>query len=218
MVEANDARIAIRDELRTLAESYLARWEEFSDKEYVRTVGDFELTARQTEYSPGVFLTINKAKVPGLTVDMYIEFRQNGPSKMPLVDPKMSVTPIGDFEGQKAAIQHIKMPMMMTNRSIPVVNYRIDEADGSVVVIGSSRGTEQLVADNAAKIKKDVVGNNIISYVHVAPYDGGCMWTGVQCMDIAGSIPDMIKRQASDQQLKAAERVIQVVLTGKPPK
>ena len=67
-------------------------------------------------------------------------------------------------------------------------------------------------------IKKDVVANNVINYVHLEEYEGGCSWTAVQCMDIGGSIPDMIKRQGAERQLKAAENMILLLTTGSVPK
>ena len=218
MVEATDARAAIRDELEQMALGYLGRWDEFTDKTYTRTTGDFELTSRQTEYQPGVFLTMTKARVPGLRIQMHNDFRANIQANLPKLDSKLSVTPVGEYEGYPAVIQHIKMPMMMTNRSIPIVNHRIEKPDGSLVIIGSSKGTEALVAAQKSVIKKDVVANQIISYLHLEEYEGGCSWTAVSCMDIAGSIPDMVRRQGAEKQLKSAENMILLLTTGSVPK
>ena len=115
---------------------------------------------------------------------------------MPKLDPdgKLSVSDCEDFEGQKCIVQHLKMPMMISNRSIPVLFYLRENADGTVEFVASSRGTEGVVAAQAAKIKKDVVGNNVVNYVRLTPTEGGCDWVSVQCMDVAGSIPDALKR------------------------
>ena len=85
---------------------------------------------------------------------------------MPKVDPdgKISVTDCPDFEGQKCIVQHFKMPMMVTNRSVPVLYYLRENADGTIEFVASSRGTEAVVEAQRGKIKKDVVGNNIINY------------------------------------------------------
>ena len=84
--------------------------------------------------------------------------------------------------------------MILSNRSIPVLFYLRENADGTVEFVASSRGTEAVVAAQAAKIKKDVVGNNVVNYVRLTPTEGGCDWVSVQCMDIAGSMPDALKR------------------------
>ena len=55
------------------------------------------------------------------------------------------------------------MPMMMTNRSIPIVYYE-QEGENETIFVGSSRDTEQLVAEQAKVIKKDVVGNTVINF------------------------------------------------------
>ena len=57
----------------------------------------------------------------------------------------------------------IKMPMMMTDRSIPNIEY-ITESENEVVFITSSKGTEQLVESKADTIQKNIVGNNVINY------------------------------------------------------
>ena len=120
---------------------------------------------------------------------------------MPKLDPdgKISVTACEDFEGCKCIIQHFKMPMMVTNRSIPVLFYLKENADGTVEFIASSRGTEAVVAAQAAVIKKNVVGINVINYVKLTPTEGGCDWVSVQCMDMGGSMPDAMKRMGAER-------------------
>ena len=49
------------------------------------------------------------------------------------------------MEGHKCLLQQIKMPMMMTNRSVVQVYYVIEEADGSLIFIASSRDTDEIV-------------------------------------------------------------------------
>ena len=84
--------------------------------------------------------------------------------------------------------------MVMTNRSIPLLYYFSEEADGSIVFIASSRGTEQVVTEQAKVIKKNVVANSICNYTKLTPTADGCEWNSVMCIDIGGSVPDMMKR------------------------
>ena len=120
---------------------------------------------------------------------------------MPKLDPdgKITVTDCPDFEGQKCIVQHLKMPMMISNRSIPVLFYLKENADGTIEFVASSRGTEAVVAAQAASIKKDVVANNIVNYVKLTPIEGGCDWVSVQCLDMAGSMPDAMKRMGAER-------------------
>jgi len=80
-----------------------------------------------------------------------------------------------------------------------------------LVFIASSKGTESVVAAQAGVIKKNVVANNIINYTKLTPTADGCEWISVQCMDIAGSIPDAMKRQGAERQAKNAMFMIKLI-------
>ena len=90
--------------------------------------------------------------------------------------------------------------MMMSNRSIINVYYVIDNNDGSIVMLNSSRATDHLVEANKDTIKKNVVGNTIINYTKITEAQDGCHWVSVNCADVGGSIPDMMKRQGAGKQ------------------
>lgn len=64
-----------------------------------------------------------------------------------MVDDKITMIPCGEFEGCNSYIQQIKMPMFLTNRSIPVLYYfKENPVDNSIEYISSSRDTDGLVA------------------------------------------------------------------------
>ena len=136
--------------------------------------------------------------VPGLTIDKHREFRANFVAKMNALDDKLTIVECPDVDGCKAVIQQIKMPMMMTNRSFPNIFYLV-ESENEMIFVSSSRGTEELVAQQAAVIKKNVVANNIINYQKLTQTAEGCQFEGVNCADIAGSIPDMIKKKGAER-------------------
>ena len=158
-------------------------------------------------------MTVAKAVVPGLTLEKHRQFRENFVAKMNAMDDKLSIVECGEVDGCKAVLQMIKMPMMMTNRTIPNIRY-LDESDSELVMVTSSRGTEQLVADQAGVIKKNVVGNNVINYLRLVPTEDGCTFEGVNCGDLAGSIPDMIKKKMAERQQAAQMRMLKVVRDG----
>ena len=83
--------------------------------------------------------------VPGLTLDKHREFRANFAAKQNALDAKLTIVECPDVDGCKAAIQQIKMPMMMTNRSFPNIFYLV-ESENEMIFVSSSRGTEELVA------------------------------------------------------------------------
>ena len=124
------------------------------------------------------------------------------------MDEKISIVPIPDVDGQPAVIQHIKMPLILTNRSLVCVYYLIEHEDGSLETLASSKDTDEVVAAQAAIIKKNVVANNIINYSKLIPTADGCDFINVQCMDIAGSIPDVLKRKGAGISARNAMRFI----------
>ena len=108
---------------------------------------------------------------------------------------------------------------MMTNRSVVNVYYCIEgNADGSLIFITSSQGTDDIVAAQSGKIKKNVVANNIINYSKLTPTENGCDWVSVQAFDIAGSIPDAVKRKGAEKLSLQPMRTIQLIKTGDAPR
>merc|ERR1719336_67593 len=83
-----------------------------------------------------------------------------------------------------------------------------------MIFVSSSRGTEELVAQQAGVIKKNVVANNIINFQKLTQTAEGCQFEGVNCADIAGSIPDMIKKKGAEKQAGAHMRMLKVVRDG----
>ena len=87
-----------------------------------------------------------------------------------------------------------------------------------MIFIASSQGTDEVVAAQSSKIKKNVVGNNIINYSKLTPTDGGCDWVSVQAFDVGGSIPDALKRKGAEKLSLQPMRMIQLIKTGEAPR
>jgi len=143
---------------------------------------------------------VTKANVPGLTIQKYKDYRQNMPELIKKVEDVMTIEEGGSYGNAIFRIQKIKMPMMMTNRSVPVLLHTKEEGN-TFISVGSSQGTEACIADNQKIIGKDVVANMIISYQKLVENGDSCSWTSVQCLDIAGSIPDMLKKKGATKQI-----------------
>lgn len=63
-------RLQIRDELISLANHFIDRWDEFADRETTSNQYGFNFVARQTEYLEQT-LTISKAFIPGINIGHY---------------------------------------------------------------------------------------------------------------------------------------------------
>ena len=147
-------------------------------------------------------MTVAKAVVPGLTLDNHRIFRENLPTQLTKIGKNITITECPDINGHyRCLLQEIKMPMMMSNRSVVQVYYLIENCDahGSMIFISSSRSTDDIVAAQSAKIKKNVIANNIINYMKLTPTETGCCNVEtVLVFDIAGSMPDSMKRKGAD--------------------
>ena len=67
----------------------------------------------------------------------------------------------------------MKMPMVISNRSIVTCYYEAQKEDGTRMLMNSSRGNEEIQAANASKIGKDVVATIGINYISWKAYNGG---------------------------------------------
>lgn len=154
--------------------------------------------SRQTDYE-GCILTVSKASVPGLTLEKHRVFRENKHVLVPKIEDRLSFTLLPELDGQDCLLQNIKMPMIMTNRSLVNVYYLKENADGSLEYISSSRGTDQVVKDQASLIKKNVIAQNLLNYTKLTPTAEGCDWVSVQALEIGGSIPETLKKQGAEK-------------------
>ena len=48
----------------------------------------------------------------------------------------------------------------------------------------------------------------------MTPTENGCDWVSVQAFDIAGSIPDAMKKKGAERMSKSAMRTIHLIKTG----
>ena len=216
MVQAVSPREQIQNDLIAIAEQHIANWDNYADRETTSNQYGFEFASRQTDYENCV-MTVAKASVPGLTLEQHRAFRDNLATQQAKIEDKLTVVEIPDVDGHKALIHHIKMPMMMSNRSVVQIYYVKECEDGSLIFISSSRNTDEVVAAQAKIIKKNVVANNMINYQKLTPTEGGCDWVSVQCFDLAGSIPSAIANQGASRQAVIPEKLIYLIKTGNAP-
>ena len=130
------------------------------------------------------------------------------------MNPDITYTLLEELDGAKVLLQQIKMPIMMTNRVMISIVHCLPQDDGSLIFINTSTGNEDLYEKYKDKLGKDVVATNHSNYTKLVPYDGGCEITMAQCMDISGSIPDMLKKKGGARMLANGEKMIHLMLTG----
>ena len=105
MVQASaSARDQIRDELCVFAQQHIDSWDSYADKEFRSSEFGFDFVSRQTEHE-GNTLTVSKASVPGLTVEMHANFRENLVTMLPKLDERVSIVDCPPFEGLRCLVQ-----------------------------------------------------------------------------------------------------------------
>ena len=98
----------------------------------------------------------------------------------------------------------------MSNRCCFLAVYNIENPDGSIIHLTTSKGNKAIEAANTELIAKDVLSHTTLTYLKVEPCEdgSGCRLTAVLCVDPAGSLPDMIKKQIATSNSKTTENMV----------
>ena len=105
----------------------------------------------------------------------------------------MTAEKLDPVEGHETYYMHMKMPLILSNRSIVTTFYETTAEDGSIIVMHSSQGNEAIYEKLKDKIKKDVIAKIILVYTKAKFYEGGTEFFWISGVDVAGSIPDFVK-------------------------
>ena len=188
MVQAAGNRDSIKASLIAKADSIFAQWDElpvvFEDatKNYVakQKLGDTEN------------VTAVKFRADGVSMDKIQPFIDDPLPTIAGINDKISYTALGEVEGNKLYHLKMKMPTLITNRSIITCFYKEECADGSTKIFHSSQGNEEQLAANAAAVGKDVIATVHIAYWHIKPYDGGVELNWTNSINPNGMIPGFV--------------------------
>ena len=116
----------------------------------------------------GVALTVCTMKAEGLTKEDFEEFQN--PDKFPanagILDPILSARKMDENIGEGCYLmyQHIKTPMMVSNRCCFLAVYQGRREDGSAFHLTTSKGNAAIEAANTALIGKDVLSHTTLTY------------------------------------------------------
>ena len=159
MVEALSGRATTQQELTTIVDGLLASWDTLP------TVLDTPAThyiAKQAVGDDGVS-TLIKFRCDGLTEAHMTKFIEDPMVVARALNPKMTPEYLADDEGCKVVHIKMKMPMLISNRSIITCIYRYTKEDGTNVLMHSSRGNEAIATARASSIGKDVMASILYS-------------------------------------------------------
>ena len=211
MVAAANSKAEIRDAIIADLESKFNDFDALPGDEYKSE--KYDLHSRQGRHE-GAVMTLTKGTIPGLTLEMHATFRAKMPENVKKMNSEVTMTKLDTLDGASVIHQHIKMPMLMTNRSLINLVSVKENDDGTVVILNTSQKNEDLLEQYKDKVGKDVIACNYFNYQKLTPVEGGLNIQMASCMDPMGSIPDMFKNKAATRMLKNAEKMYHFMMTG----
>ena len=143
MVESTSPRRSqIKQELLTKAKNYLNNFDSYSlayedpSRNYV---------ARQA-FENGLAVTIIKYRCDGLTEEHWQRWIEDPIGIQEAMNNRLTSTQLADDDGHKVFHLHMKMPMMITNRSLITCMYEHEDAvTGFRSYLHSSQGCEAII-------------------------------------------------------------------------
>ena len=125
-----------------IKQSLLAKQEEFwANFDTYPTVGEDaskNFIAKQTIEDGGLAITMSKYRADGVTMEQLQPFIDDPIGTGARINQKLTVEQIGEDQGCKVFHVKVKMPMVISNRSILTTVYRAEGADGFQLIINSS--------------------------------------------------------------------------------
>ena len=131
---------------------------------------------------------------------------------MSILDSILTCRKLDDDMGPNcyAMYQHIKTPIMVSNRCcfLAVYNHIVD--DNTLIHITTSKGMRAIEQkpENVTLQAKDVLSHTTVTYNKIEACEGGCKITSVLCVDPAGSLPDFVKSKIAAQNSNTTDNMV----------
>ena len=139
------------------------------------------------------------------------------PAVVAVINNRMTYEYLEDDQGHKVVHMKMKMPLILSNRSIVTCFYRQSKDDGTKELFHSSKGNEAIAEARASQIGSDVIATNHITYFSWKPYEGGMELRSVMKMDPNGSIPSMIKNKMGSRMAGGLKIMVDYLQNGTVP-
>merc|ERR1712110_508043 len=215
MVQAASRRDQVKQELIGLAEGI---FENHWDSAEVKINDQAkQYVAKQFTDTDGIPTVLIKWHCVGLTAEQWARWEADPTEVAAAVNPKMSRTVLPDDDGHQARILKMKMPWPISDRSTVTVIAKHEKADGTKVLVHSSKGNDHICEANAKTIGKDVISNNMVTYMEYKAFEGGFDLRQVVKVDAAGSIPGWIKSKAASRMCSGPMIIVDYLQNGTVP-
>lgn len=146
------------------------------------------------------------------------ELEKNMEHHMHTMNPNQTDIRLPDQGGYKCYLEKQKTPVFMSNRCSIQIHYRFKKADGTLVNIISTKGTEELRKQYAEQIGKDVVCDIPLGYSSYKEEADGMHCVMVVNFRMNGKVPNFFMNFAIRQSHAAAIMIEDYIVDGKIPK
>jgi hypothetical protein len=107
--------------------------------------------------------------------------------------------------------------MIMSNRSYISTYYEWEDPDGTIYIVESDKGNEELLEEHRDSIGKDVVCSLPIGYSRFRQNEGGVEITIVALFNLNGSVPNFMMNWAMAQNVNAPTQLQDWLVDRKKP-
>ena len=163
----------------------------------------------------GMHLSVITMKAEGLTMDDFRSYWAPDvfPANMTAQEKPLTCEKTNDDlgEGYYCMYQHIKTPMVVSNRCLFQCVTTVELENGGCIQLVTSKGMKGIEEASTAKIGKDVLAHAFVVYQKAEPCDGGVRMTCVFCIELGGSLPDFIKKKIAEEQSLGVEGLVKIL-------
>ena len=184
------SRAEIEQSIKKIGLDWLDRWDELT---VVMDEPEYQVRSDWIASSP---VMVTKCKAEGLTAAQLAPMVKDPTSVITHINNKMTIDKLpDDADGNMTFHFNIETPPVVSGRSIVTTYYiREDTDSGAITIISGSAGNDEVAASLTELIGNNVVGDMVVSYMHMVPYEGGYNIEQVTCFDPKGWIPSFIQQ------------------------
>ena len=197
--------------------SFLARFEQ---QDVVIEDAENNYFVRQDDLE-GCPVIVTKYRAEQLTEEKVMEWANDPAAIVAKMNNRMSSTKIVEEASDDMTYHfHVETPTMaVSNRSLFLTYYvEKDSETGTVSILSSSKGTENLIESQAELVGRNVIADLTVSYLRLEPVStGGYDIEQVSCFDPKGWIPGFINQIGVTKSASIVRDTVEYLMTGKEP-
>ena len=157
------------------------------------------MVAKTFPCTDGLTGLIVKYKSTRLTMEHIRELGDNREYHMNRMNPQMKLFRLPDQEGYRCYHTNVATPFFMSNRSYISVNYEINNLDGSLIHLESTKGNGSLLQEFASQLGNDVICDIPLGYSSYRIEEDGMHMCMIVTFRMNGRVPNFFMNFAIRQ-------------------